>query len=425
MKCDYACQSEEHNLARRNFLGGMLAGTGGLLAGGMGALAAPASTQKLMKDQKRVLVVYMSGGLSQLESWDPKPKTDTGGPFRAIPTAVPGVHISELLPKTARHMGQLALIRSINTKNNDHGKGRYQMTHGRNQTPGSQFPHLGAVCAKALEIASNPLPGHIHIPSGGRNSAAYLGPKYDGISLNGKPPANSARPGSISQQADQLRHDFRRKVNDRFSLKRRTAETDVYTSNYEQALDLMEQRDVFDVNKEPAAEFEKYGKFDFGRHCLMARRLLENGIPFVQVSHSNYDTHNENFNFHLEQLGEFDQAFSALVGDLHERGLLESTLVVVMSEFGRTPKINARFGRDHWGTAWSVCLGGGRVQPGAVIGKTNKNGTAVADRQVDHGHLFHTYLDAIGLDSTDHFDVGGRPIPLADPARQTITELLS
>ena len=105
----------------------------------------------------------------------------------------------------------------------------------------------------------------------------------------------------------------------------------------------MEQRDVFDVNKEPAAEFEKYGKFDFGRHCLMARRLLENGIPFVQVSHSNYDTHNENFNFHLEQLGEFDQAFSALVGDLAERGLLESTLVVVMSEFGRTPKINARY----------------------------------------------------------------------------------
>lgn len=425
MKCDYACQTAEHTLARRDFLGGLALGTGGLLAGGMGLLAAPQSTAELVKAQRRVLVVYMAGGLSQLESWDPKPKTDTGGPFRAIPTAVPGVHISELLPKTARHMDKLALVRSINTKNNDHGKGKYQMEHGRNQTPGSQFPHLGAVCAKALENPANPLPGHIHVPSGGRNASAYLGPKYDGISVNGNPPANSARPNNITEKADELRQDFRRKVNDRFAQTRRTAETDIYTSNYEQALDLMSQRDVFDVNKEPAKEFEKYGNFDLGKHCLMARRLLENGIPFVQVSHANYDTHNENFNFHLEQLGEFDQAFSALIGDLSDRGMLESTLVVVMSEFGRTPRINARFGRDHWGTAWSVCLGGGRVQPGAVIGRTNKNGTAVEDREVDHGHLFHTYLDAIGLDSTEHFDIGGRPIPLADPARQTIEELLS
>ncbi len=424
MKCDYACQTAEHTLARRDFLGGMLAG-GGLLAGGMGALAAPASTGQLIKNQKRVLVVYMSGGLSQLESWDPKPKTDTGGPFRAIPTAVPGMHISELLPQTAKLMGKLALIRGINTKNNDHGKGRYQMTRGRNQTPGSQFPHLGAVCAKGLEIPTNPLPGHIHVPSGGRNSSAYLGPKYDGISLNGNPPKNSARPSAITEQTDGLRHDFRRRVNDRFAQQRRTAETDVYTSNYEQALELMNQRDIFDVTKEPEKEHEKYGKFDLGKHCLMARRLLENGIPFVQVSHSNYDTHNENFNFHLEQLGEFDQAFSSLIGDLSDRGMMESTLVVVMSEFGRTPRINARFGRDHWGTAWSVCLGGGKVQPGAIIGKTNANGTKVVDRQVDHGNLFHTYLDAIGLDSTDHFDIGGRPIPLADPARQTISELLS
>ena len=424
MKCDYACQTAEHTLARREFLG-VLAGTGGALVGGASALAAPQSTAQLAKDQKRVLVVYMSGGLSQLESWDPKPKTDTGGPFRAIPTAVPGVHICELLPKTARLMDKLALVRSINTKNNDHGKGRYQMERGRNQTPGAAFPHLGAVCAKALESPANPLPGHIHVPSGGRNSAAYLGPKYDAISINGNPPANSARPGSITEKADQLRHDFRRKVNDRFAQERRTAETDIYTSNYEQALDLMAQRDVFDVNKEPAKEFEKYGKFDLGKHCLMARRLLENGIPFVQVSHANYDTHNENFNFHLEQLGEFDQAFSALIGDLSDRGMMESTLVVVMSEFGRTPRINARFGRDHWGKAWSVCLGGGRVQPGAVIGKTNKNGTEVTDREVEHGDLFHTYLDAIGLDSTDHFDIGGRPIPLADPSRKTISELLS
>ena len=157
----------------------------------------------------------------------------------------------------------------------------------------------------------------------------------------------------------------------------------------------------------------------------MARRLLENGIPFVQVSHSNYDTHNENFAFHYEQLGEFDRSFAALVGDLHDRGMLESTLVVVMSEFGRTPRINARYGRDHWGNAWSVCLGGAGIQPGAVVGKTNDNGTKVIDREVSHGDLFHTYLSAVGMDSTDSFQIDGRELPLADPAHSPISELLS
>ncbi len=427
MKCSYACQSTEHQIARRQFLGG-LAGGVGAVAGGLGFMTRPAAAKQLAKDQKRVLVVYMSGGLSQLESWDPKPKTDTGGPFRAIPTSVPGTHISELLPMTAKHMHRIALVRSINTHNNDHGKGRYQMTHGRNKTPGADFPHLGAVAAKALEPEKGGLPGHIRVSNGGGggrgNDAAYLGPKYASISVGGKPPQNSERVGSLTIEADRLRNSFRRQINDRFASRRRTAETEAYTYSYEQAQELMKQRDIFDVSKEPDKDHERYGKYDLGKHCLLARRLLENGITFVQVSHSNYDTHNENFNFHLEQMGEFDRSFSALLGDLADRGMLESTLIVVMSEFGRTPKINARYGRDHWGTAWSVALGGGRIHPGAVIGKTNANGTKVIDRQVDHGHLFHTYLQAVGLDSSEPFDIGGRPIPMADPRYQPIDELL-
>ena len=184
----------------------------------------------------------------------------------------------------------------------------------------------------------------------------------------------------------------------------------------------------FDVSKETEKDHDRYGRDahggNFGQHCLLARRLLENGITFVQVEHSNYDTHNDNFNFHLEQLGEFDRAFAALIQDLHDRGMLESTLVVVMSEFGRTPKINQNYGRDHFGTAWSMCMAGCRVHPGAVIGKTNDTGTAVVDREVDHGDLFHTYLAAVGLDSTDSFHVDGREIPMADPAKSAIDELL-
>ncbi|APZ96159.1 DUF1501 domain-containing protein [Fuerstiella marisgermanici] len=422
MTANYACNSPEHVFARRQFLGTM---AGGFVAGGLGALTNPLAAAELNRKQMRVLVVFLAGGVSQLESWDPKPKTDTGGPFRAIPTAVPGMHISELLPLTAVHMDKLALVRSINTNNNDHAKGRYQMVHGRNQMPGQEYPHLGAVCAKGLERSDNPLPGYIKVGGGSRGSdAAYLGPKYASVGINGKPPANSARPSNLTEDIDIMRNKFRQRANERFQKKRRTAETDVYTETFEQARQLMEKRDVFDVEKEPASEKEKYGDSQLGRHSLMARRLLENGIPFVQIQHSNYDTHNENFNFHLEQMGEFDRAFSALMGDLSDRGMLETTLVVVMSEFGRTPRINARYGRDHWGKAWSVCLGGAGIQSGAIIGATNANGTEVSDREVDHGHLFHTYLSAVGMDSLGSFDIGGRDTPVADPSHGPISELL-
>ncbi|HND51440.1 MAG TPA: DUF1501 domain-containing protein [Pirellulaceae bacterium] len=429
MKCTYACQSNEHQIARRQFLGGMAAGAG-LVVGGLGALTRPAAAEQMKSEQKRVLVVNMHGGLSQLESWDPKPGTNTGGPFRAIPTSVPGTHICELLPHTAKQMHHLAIVRSVNTAENDHGKGAYMMLTGRKQTPAATFPEIGAVAAKCLTPDTSALPGHIRITpggSGGRsNDSAYLGPKYSSVALgNGNPPPNSARPGGITQASDDQRQAFRRKVNENFSMKRRTAMTDAYTSNYEQALQLMQRNEVFDVSKEPEKEHDKYGKHDFGRHCLLARRLLESGVTFVQVSHSNYDTHNENFNFHIEQLGEFDRTFATLVDDLHQRGMLKSTLIIVLSEFGRTPNINQYYGRDHWGTAWSVLLGGCRIQPGAVIGKTNDNGTAVADRQVDHTHLFHTYLSAVGVDSTGSFDIGGRPMLMADPGGKPITELLT
>jgi hypothetical protein len=426
MFCDYSCRSPEHVLARRRFLGELAVGAG---AAGIGFLTRPAASAQLAKDQKRVICIYMAGGLSQLESWDPKPKTDTGGPFRSIPTSVPGVHLSELLPMTAKILHHLALIRSINTNENDHGLGQYLMLHGRRQTPASEYPEFGAVAARALAEQDSGLPGHVKIYAGGGGSrsadSAYLGPKYSSVVLGGGPPQNSTRPAGLSESADEQRQTLRRAVNDRFALRRRTAQTDAYTQNYEQALDLMKRRDVFDVTKEPAAELERYGKDDIGRHCLLARRLVERGVTYVQVTHSNYDTHNENFNFHLEQLGEFDRAFATLVTDLVDRGLWKSTLLVVMSEFGRTPAINPYLGRDHWGTAWSVCLGGGRVHPGAVIGKTNANGTAVVDRQVDHGHLFHTYLSALGLDSTGTFDVGGHEMPMADPAYKPIDELLA
>lgn len=429
MRCDYACRSQEHGIARRTFLGSLAGGAGAIA--GLGAMVQPSVAADLQRRQKQVLVIWMHGGVSQLETWDPKPATDTGGPFRTIPTSIPGLHICELLPYTAKQMHRLSVIRSINTGENDHGKGAYIMHTGRRKEPSTDYPQLGAVAAKYLAPETSPLPGFIHItPRGDGNpnqsDAAFLGPKYGSVSLkDGQPPSNLLRSESLSDTADQSRNALRLKVTDRFSQRRRTADTEAYTYSYEQAAQLMERRELFDVSKEPAKDQERYGTHDFGRHCLLARRLLDSGVTFVKVSHSNYDTHYENFDFHIEQLGEFDRTFATLLDDLAIRGRLEHTLVVVMSEFGRTPRINQNYGRDHWGTAWSIVLGGCGIQPGALIGKTNSNGTEVTDRQVHGGHLFHTYLRAVGLDPADQFIVGGRPIQVADPAAAAIDELLA
>lgn len=433
MKCNYACDSMEHWTSRRSFLTRAMAGSLGVAAGlscGLGGVLTgdPAMAAQFKAGRKRILNVFLHGGVSQLESWDPKPNTDTGGPFRSIPTTVPGIHISELLPFTAKQMHRLSIVRSLDTKNGDHGRGQIEMTTGRKQTPGTDYPHLGAVAAKLLTPPGFSLPGHILIRGAGSSNhkAAYLGPKYTSVVMDeGKPPQFTERPSSLTSDSDIRRNSLRDRVNDRFAGRRRTADTDAYAYSYEQALDLLAQKDVFDVSRESAADQERYGTSEFGKHCLLARRLLEHDVPFVQVNHSNYDTHYENFDFHIEQLGEFDQPFATLIADLADRGLLEDTLVCVMSEFGRTPKINARYGRDHWGTAWSVLLGGAGIQPGAVIGKTNANGTQVIERVVDHGHIFHTILQAVNVNSTGEFDIGSRKFPIADPAKESIKELLA
>lgn len=429
--CNYSCQTLDHVLSRRRFFQTLAAGGAAAVLPNFGLFTSPIVAAEMARTQKRMIVINLAGGLSQLESWDPKPGTPTGGPFRAIPTSVPGIHISELLPKTAKVMHHLALIRSINTHVNDHGKGTYVMATGRHKTPAQDYPVLGAVMARALDSGgASALPGHIVIsPNGGGGrgtDSAYLGPKYGSVTLGGaKPPQFSERPTSLTEDASICANDLRRKVNDRFALRRRTAETDAYTQSFEQGLELMKQRDVFDITKESQKDQERYGSHDFGRHCLLARRLCESGVTYVRVTHANYDTHCENFNFHFEQVGEFDGPFATLVGDLADRGLLEHTLIVVLSEFGRTPKINANYGRDHWGTAWSICLGGAGIHRGAVIGETVADGTAVKSRQVDGGHLFHTYLAALGIKSTGHFNVAGQKMPMADPAFEPIDELLS
>ena len=425
--CNYACHSPEHLLARRQFLGAMAATP---IVGGLGVFTSAKAAELLKSQQKRVVVFNMHGGLSQLETWDPKPGTETGGPFRSIETSVPGIRISELMPETAKVMHHLTLVRGVNTSEDDHGKGLYMMLTGRRQTPAANYPQIGAVMARALTDAQNPLPGHILITPGGGggrgNEAAYLGPKYSSLAVGGgKPPQYTERPKDITESNESLRQDVRRQAAEKFLSRRRTAITDAYIYSYEQALRLMSQRESFDISKEPQRDQDRYGNSDLGRQCLLGRRLLEKGATFIQITHSNYDTHNENFNFHLEQVGEFDRPYATFISDLAERGMLDSTLVIMMSEFGRTPNINLYYGRDHWSRAWTVAMAGCGLQKGMAFGKTNEKGTAVTDGQVDHANLFHTYLSAVGLNSNDSFDIDGRDMPMADPASKPIKEVLA
>src|SRR5262249_31278012 len=189
-------------------------------------------------------------------------------------------------------------------------------------------------------------------PRGGGNfnkgDAAFLGPQYASVTVaDGKPPSNLVLPSWVSATADRQSNEIRQHLNDRFLQRRRSAETEAYTQSYDQAARPMQRRKLSDLHKEPPRTADRYGRHDFGRHCLLARRLLEDGATFVKVTHTNYDTHHENFDFHIEQLGEFDQTFATLLDDLDDRGMLDTTLGIVMSEFGRTPNINRNHGRDH------------------------------------------------------------------------------
>ncbi len=421
MQRNEGCNPLEHLMARRQFLAGAAAG-----AVGMGVLGTHAQAAQLKRQDKRILQVFLQGGVSQLESWDPKPGTVHGGPFQAIPTSVPGIHISELLPNIAQRMHHLSIVRSINIKINDHAQGRQFMEKGRRA---GDFPYVGAVASKYLTPADSQLPGFVHVSSRGLSDvaggAAFLGARHGQLKLEGvKPPSNLATPAGIDRAADATRDQLRLQFNQRFVERRSKALTEAYDASYEQAAKLMTRQAMFEGNASER-DLDRYGRHDFGRYCLLARNLLETGAACVKVTHHGYDSHAENFNFHLEQLGEFDKPFCMLLDDLKARGMLESTLVVIYSEFGRTPKVNVRYGRDHWGTAWSIAMGGCGIQPGAVIGKTNDTGTEVADREVDAGHLFHTYLQAVGVDSTADHDLDGKSIPIGDPSTEPIRELLA
>jgi len=384
-----------------------------------GGLLQPALAQQLKSKRKQVLFIWLDGGMSQLESWDPKPGTDFGGPFRAIPTSVTGIQISELMPQTAKQMHHLAVIRSMCTKDENHSTGVPRMLRGDPKNRGVDYPYLGSAVTKLMGDPANGLPPYVWIKpySGGfiYQHAGFLGAKYGALALgNGKPPAHIHRPEEVTDAAEQARNALRLKADARFRKGRRSAEVDAYDYSFETALQLMRRKELFDDGHAPSKDAERYGTHPLGRHLLQARRLLEAGVQFVQVTSYHWDTHGDNFNMHQALVPQIDRPFAAVLTDLHDRGMLDNVLVVLMSEFGRTPKINQRIGRDHWPEAWSLALAGCGIRRGVVEGRTTANGAFVDDSGYDVGHLFHTVFNALGIDSKKtEYDNSGQPLPIA------------
>jgi hypothetical protein len=433
-RCDTFCGSPDHAISRRGFLGAMAAGATGFAADMtcLNVLKNPVLAGELKRQQKRVILLWLAGGASQLETWDPKPGAPTGGPFRAIPTSVPGVHISELMPEMARRMQHTCIIRSLNTRNGDHAGGAKLMMRGRRDEANLQYPDLGAVLARELGRADSQVPDYVsfYFATEGRRmapgSAGFLGSRYAPMELyTSMIPENIHRPGGISDLDHRQRAELRDLLSKRFERGRASATVGSHNEAYQRVRGLMASEKLFDISQEPQKMRDLYGPTQFGEQVLVARRLVEAGVPFVRVGRAWWDSHGQNFETHQELAPELDHVMAALLDDLEQRGLLQHTLVITLAEFGRTPAINPSLGRDHFASAWSASLSGCGVKGGAVYGKTDATGNRVVDGEIGAAQLFATIYRALGINHQKNYYVGSRPVPLTDPGTKPIKEVLA
>lgn len=423
------CTPNEHRFSRRQILGTAAGAAVGSM--GLGGLVQPAIAEELKKSNKQVLFIWIDGGMSQLESWDPKPNSQFGGPFRAIPTSLTGVQISELMPRMAKQMHHLSLVRSIRTQDNSHSAGVARIQRGDPKNRGVIYPYFGSAVANLLGPGDSNLPPYVWIKpgSGGfiHQDTGFLSPKYGALAFgDGQPPDNLLRHESVSEQDFNDRQRLRAAANERYAKNRRKTNAEAHSYVYDVAETLMKRKELFDTENIDPKDIERYGEHEIGRHMLLGRKMLEAGVRFVKVNSYGWDTHGDNFNGHATLMPKFDQAFAAIIEDLGERGMLDDVLVISMSEFGRTPRINGHVGRDHWPEAWSIAMAGSGLKPGTVVGATNDKGTFVATDEYDIGHVFHTWFRALGIDpNTTEYDNGGQPLPIAHDDMHAIEGLLA
>jgi hypothetical protein len=395
--------------------------------------AIQANAAQLKKAGKSCILLWMGGGPATIDIWDLKPGAETGGEFQPMNTSAPGVQISEHMPNVAKQMHHLAIIRSMSTTEADHNRGTYKMHTGYVPNVTMQHPSLGAVAAYELgpQLKDFELPHFISVSSPGVG-AGFLGMAHAPFVVQnpGSPIQNLTPPGGLAGFRMENRLTLQKLMDDQFISQGRGIAAKDHKEVYEKTVRMMNSKrlDAFKLDSEDKKTKEKYGETGFGRGCLMARRLVETGVTFVEVGLGGWDTHTRTFDAHKTRLQpELDKGMGSLVEDLAQRGLLDKTLIVWMGDFGRTPRINQDAGRDHWARSWSVVIGGCGIKGGQVIGKTNEDGTQVEERPLDTPDLLATCYKALGIPIDRQYTTpNGRPYWVVDKDAnaQPITELI-
>ena len=412
-------------LDRRRFLGATVSAMPGLL--GLSLLGAK-TAQAGAARAKACVWLWLNGGPSHIDTFDPKPGTASAGPFKAIRTRAAGVQICEHLPRLADRALDLAIVRSMTSREGNHDRARYLLHSGYAPTPTILHPSLGAWTAEELDHAKLELPAFVSL-GGPSMGAGFLGVQHAPFVVRkvSKVLDNIELPAHVDSARFARRRDLLAQLESSFSDSTGDVKVAQRRAVYDNAVTMMRSRDLsaFDVSKEPAAVQAAYGDHDFGHGCLVARRLVEAGVKFVEVSLDGWDTHKDNFERTKKLMGMLDSAASALLRDLAERHLLSSTLVVIAGEFGRTPEINANEGRDHHPQAWSAVVAGGGIRGGQAYGQTSSDGSQVVDHPVTVADFFATLATCMGLDPHKTVTTPvGRPISLTDSGRP-IAELMS
>ena len=419
-----------------------------------------ANAQQLRRNNKSVIILWMSGGPATIDIWDLKVGNTNGGEFREIETSAPGVRISQHMPMVAQQMRHLAIIRSLSTSEGDHGRGTQLMHTSYTPNPAIAFPGLGSIAAH--EVPKLPgyqdisLPNYIQVGGGGMQGSGpgFLGMTFAPFSVQnpGTPPENIRPPASLGSGTDledrvQRRRRLFYELENQFMNGRvphmsgtpeerarfadaSKAHRDIYYKGF--SLVASKEGQVFDLKGENPKLMEEYGAAgvganNFGRSAIMARRLVESGVSAVEINLGGWDTHNQTFNAHSTRLQPtLDRAMGTLVKDLVQRGMWQNTAVVWMGEFGRTPRINAQNGRDHWARSWSVVVGGGAIRGGQAYGATTPDGMDVARDRVNIGDVFATIYRGLGIDHTNQVrDPIGRPFAIAGMNGRPINALFS
>ena len=415
------CSTPEHTLHRRKFLQGMTAAGAASIFSWTGLFTPPVFAEQVKKDQKHCILLWLTGAPSQFETWDPKPGRPTGGPFKSIPTKLPGIHISELMPKTATIMDKMAVVRNMKTKQSEHFQGIDLLQRGAPPRQPFIRPTLGSVLAEQLGHLDNPIPNFVLFdpcPEGNEfkefkagNWAGWLGAQYGPVRVGGDYKITDIErlPG-MSESDQEQREALRRFFTKKYENERHSAAARSQNAAFARVKGLMSCADLFDLEKLPAKDKEKYGPGVFGLNTLQARHLVENGAPFVMVANGMpWDSHVFHNEIYQMLVPDLDKIIYHLITDLEERGLLEKTLVVIMGEFGRTPWINTARGRDHFPDAWSLAMAGCGIKRGVIVGATDEDGYDCVDKSFNEANLFATIFTALGIDPYAEYNLPNLP----------------